>query len=157
MSKPEFVYVIYIASTPEKVFAALTDAKMSEQYWAGNRVVSDWKIGAAFALKLKREETDVTGKVLEYDPPRRLAYSFHPQHGGMEAEPPSRVTFEIEQQKDQVRLTIVHDGFEPGSKAFENISRGWPFVLSSLKSYLEVGKVLRAHWYEDEGADLGAA
>src|ERR1700730_569718 len=156
MSKPEFVYVIYIASTPEKVFAPLTDAKMSEQYCAGNRVVSDGKIGAAFALKLKREETDVTGKVLEYDPPRRLAYSFHPQHGGMDGEPPSRVNFQIEQQTDQVRLTIVHDGFEPGSKAFEGISRGWPFVLSSLKSYLEAGKVLRAHWCEDEDADRGA-
>ena len=76
MSKPEFVYVIYIASTPEKVFQALTDEKMSEQYWVGNRVVSDWKIGAPFALKLKHEEKDVTGKVLEFDPPRRLAYSF---------------------------------------------------------------------------------
>jgi uncharacterized protein YndB with AHSA1/START domain len=75
----------------------------------------------------------------------------------MDAEPPSRVTFELEQQKDQVKLTIVHDGFEPGSKAFEGISRGWPFVLSSLKSYLEAGKVLRAYWYEDESAQQGAA
>src|SRR5258708_33027635 len=107
MSKPEFVYVIYIASTPEKVFAALTDAKMSEQYWAGNRVVSDWKIGAAFALKLKREVTDVTGTVLEYDPPRRLAYSFHQQHGGMDAYQPSRVTFGIEHQSVKVRLIIL--------------------------------------------------
>ena len=157
MSKPEFVYVIYIASTPEKVFAALTDAKMSEQYWAGNRVVSDWKIGAAFALKLKREDADVTGKVLEFDPPRRLAYSFHAAHAGMKAEPPSRVTFELEPQKDQVKLTIVHDKFEPGSKAFESVSRGWPLVLSSLKSYLETGKVLHAPWYETENAQQGAA
>ena len=69
MSKPEFVYVIYIASTPEQVFKALTDENMSEQYWVGNRVVSDWKIGAPFALKLQREAKDVTGKVLEFDPP----------------------------------------------------------------------------------------
>ena len=152
MSKPEFVYVTYIASTPEKIFKALTDAKMSEQYWDGNSVVSDWKIGAPFALKLKRKDKHVTGKVLEFDPPRRLAYSFHPEHDGLEAEPPSRVTFELEQQNDQVRLTIVHDGFEPGSSAFEGISRGWPFVLSSLKSYLEAGRVLRAPWYQDENA-----
>ena len=153
MSKPEFVYVIYIASTPEKVFAALTDEKMSEQYWAGsNGVVSDWKIGASFALKLKHEDKDVTGKVLEFDPPRRLAYSFRAPHAGMEAEPPSRVTFELEPQKDQVKLTIVHDKFEPGSKAFESVSRGWPLVLSSLKSYLETGKVLYAPWYEAESA-----
>src|SRR6478752_1691516 len=120
MSKPEFVYVIYIASTPEKIFKALTDANMSEQYWDGSRVVSDWKIGGPFALELKRKDKDVT--------------------------------FELEQQKDQVRLTIVHDGFEPGSRAFEGISRGWPFVLSSLKSYLEAGKVLHAPWYETASA-----
>ena len=144
MSKPEFVYVIYIASTPEKVFQALTDEKMSEQYWFGN--------GAPFALKLKREEKDVTGEVLEFDPPRRLAYSFRAAHAGMEAEPPSRVTFELEQQRDQVKLTIVHDKFEPGSKALESVSRGWPLVLSSLKSYLETGKVLYAPWYEAESA-----
>ena len=157
MSKPEFVYVIYIASTPEKIFKALTDANMSEQYWVGNRVVSDWTIGAPFALKLKREAKDVTGKVLEYDPPRRLAYSFRAAHDGMEAEPPSRVTFELEPQKDQVKLTIVHDTFEPGSKALESVSRGWPLVLSSLKSYLETGKVLHAPWYEAESEQQGAA
>src|SRR6266404_680324 len=82
MSKPEFVYVIYIASTPEKIFKALTDANMSEQYWDGSRVVSDWKIGGPFALELKREDKDVTGKVLEFDPPRRLAYTFHPSTTG---------------------------------------------------------------------------
>jgi uncharacterized protein YndB with AHSA1/START domain len=152
MSKPEFVYVIYIASTPEKVFKALTDEKTSEQYWVGNRVVSDWKIGAPFALKLKHEEKDVTGKVLEFDPPRRLAYSFREARPGMQAEPPSRVTFELESHKDQVKLTIVHDEFDPGSKAFENVSRGWPLVLSSLKSYLETGKVLHAPWYETASA-----
>ena len=157
MPKPEFVYVTYIETTPEKLWEALTSSEFSKRYWFNTELKTDWKIGAAFALKLKREETDITGKVLEYDPPRRLAYSFHPQHDGMDTEPPSRVTFEIEQQKDQVRLTIVHDGFEPGSKAFESISRGWPFVLSSLKSYLEAGRVLRAHWYEDESAQQGAA
>src|SRR5260370_10057646 len=102
---------------------------MSEQYWDGNRVVSDWKIGGPFALELKRKDKDVTGKVLEFDPRRRLAYSFHPQHDGMDAEPPSRVTFELEQQMDQVLLTIVHDGFEPGIKAFECIICGLPLVF----------------------------
>ena len=76
MSKPEFVYVIYIASTPEKIFKALTDANMSEQYWDGSRVVSDWKIGGPFALELKRKDKNVTGKVLEFDPPRRLVHEW---------------------------------------------------------------------------------
>jgi uncharacterized protein YndB with AHSA1/START domain len=74
MSKPEFVYVIYIASTPEKVFAALTDTEATRQYWHGNYVESDWKVGSSFALRLVRhEKDDITGEVMEYDPPRRLS------------------------------------------------------------------------------------
>lgn len=149
MSKPDFVYTIYIASTPEKVFEALTDAKMSERYWHGNSVVSDWKVGSPFALRLARHENDVTGEVLEYDPPRRLAYSFR-AHDGSDGGKPSRVTFELERQRDQVRLTMVHDQFEPGSEVIEKVSKGWPLVLSSLKSYLECRKVLYAPWYEDQ-------
>jgi uncharacterized protein YndB with AHSA1/START domain len=157
--KPKFVYVIYIAATPEKVWQALTDGDMSEHYWDGSRLISDWKAGAPFELKLKRHDKNITGTVIEVDAPRRLVYSFHPHHDGvMEDEGPSRVAFEIERQDDQVKLTIVHDGFEAGSKVFEGISRGWPLVLSSLKSYLESGKVLRAHWYKDAaGAEQAKA
>jgi uncharacterized protein YndB with AHSA1/START domain len=147
MSKPEFVYVIYIASTPEKVFQALTDANMSEQYWHGNSVVSDWKVGSPFTLRLARHDNDVTGEVLEYDPPRRLSYSFL-AHDGSDGGKASRVTFELEKQRDQVRLTMVHDRFEPDSPVIEKISMGWPLILSSLKSYIECGKVLYAPWYE---------
>jgi uncharacterized protein YndB with AHSA1/START domain len=147
MSKPEFVYTIYIASTPEKVFAALTDAKMSERYWHGNSVVSDWRIGSPFTLRLAHYDNDVTGEVLEYDPPRRLAYSFR-AHDASDGGKPSRVTFELEPQRDQVRLTMVHDCFAPASPVLEKVSLGWPLILSSLKSYIECGKVLYAPWYE---------
>lgn len=156
MSKPSFVYVIYIASTPEKVFRALTSTEMSKQYWSGNYVESDWKAGSTFALRLPRhEKQDITGEVLEFDPPRRLAYTFHPHHGGMEDEGASRVVFEIEAHEDQVKLTVTHDGFEVGSKVLESVSRGWPHVLSSLKSYLESGKGMMAPWYS--GATAQAA
>ena len=147
MSKPEFVYTIYIASTPEKVFEALTDTRMSERYWHGNCVVSDWTVGSSFTLRLARHDNDVTGKVLEYDPPRRLSYSFL-AHDGSDGGKASRVTFELERQRDQVRLTMIHDGFEPNSPALEKVSVGWPLILSSLKSYIECGKVLYAPWYE---------
>jgi uncharacterized protein YndB with AHSA1/START domain len=146
--KPKFVYVIYIASTPDKVFAALTDAKMSEQYWFGNSVESDWTVGSAFTLK-RGEKLLCDGVVLENDPPRRLSYTFQSVKDGVAQETPSRVTFEIEQQKDQVKLTVAHEGFEPASKVFESISQGWPLVLSSAKSFLESGRVLRALWYEE--------
>jgi uncharacterized protein YndB with AHSA1/START domain len=147
MSKPEFVYVIYIASTPEKVFAALTDAEASRLYWHGNSVHSDWKVGSPFTLRLARHDNDVTGEVLEYDPPRRLAYSFL-AHDRSDGGKPSRVTFELERQKDQVRLTMIHDRFEPDSPVLEKVTMGWPLILSSLKSYIECGKVLYAPWYE---------
>jgi len=148
MSKPSFVYVIYIASTPEKVFAALTDARMSERYWFGNHVESDWKAGSPFALK-RGEKKMCTGTVLESDPPRRLSYTFQSLKDEMPNENPTRVTFEIERQEDQVKLTVMHDGFVPGSKVFESISEGWPLMLSSFKSFLEGGRVLRALWYEE--------
>jgi uncharacterized protein YndB with AHSA1/START domain len=90
--------------------------------------------------------------VLEYDPPRRLSYTFHSQHDGLFSETPSRVVLDIERQKDQVKLTVTHDDFAPGSKVFEAISRGWPVVLSSLKSYLEANRVLYAPRYEKQGA-----
>ena len=154
MRKPEFVYVTYIETTPEKLWEALTSSEFSERYWWGTKVLSNWKVGSPFALEWRGKVTD-TGVIVEADPPRRLAYSFRAAHAGMEAEPPSRVTFELEPQRDQVKLTVVHDKFEPGSKAFESVSRGWPLVLSSLKSYLETGKVLYAPWYED--AQQGAA
>ena len=149
MSKPEFVYVIYIAAAPEKVFEALTDAEASKLYWHGNSVDSNWKVGSAFALRLARHENDVTGEVLEYDPPRRLAYSFR-AHDGSDRGKPSRVTFELERQKDQVKLTMIHDQFEPASPVLEKVSAGWPLILSSLKSYVECGKVLQAPWYEEQ-------
>jgi uncharacterized protein YndB with AHSA1/START domain len=156
MNKPEFVYTIYIASTPEKVFAALTDAEASRLYWHGNSVVSDWKVGSPFTLRLAKHDNDVTGEVLEYDPPRRLAYSFL-AHDGSDGGKASRVTFELEPQRDQVRLTMVHDRFEPGSPVLEKVSMGWPLILSSLKSYIECGKVLYAPWYEGLAANVKSA
>jgi hypothetical protein len=68
------------------------------------------------------------------------------------AEPPSRVVIDLEKQKDQVKLTVTHDDFVEGSKVIDAISKGWPLVLSSLKSYLEANRVLYAPWYEKEPA-----
>jgi uncharacterized protein YndB with AHSA1/START domain len=148
MSKPQFVYVIYIASTPDRVFDALTDEKLSQRYWHGYGVSSDWKVGAPFSLKKDGKVMD-SGTVLECDPPRRLSYSFHPEHDGLENEKPSRVVFDLEDINGQVKLTIVHDGFDDGSKVFPKICVGWPSILSSLKSVLETGKELPPFWVGD--------
>src|ERR1700682_3629790 len=109
--QPKFVYVIYIASTPDKVLKALTDPRQSARYCFGYEVTSDWKIGAEFALVKDGRRWD-TGKVLEYDPPRRLSYSFHPEHDGLDNEKPSRVAFDLEEINGQEKLTMTHHAFD---------------------------------------------
>jgi uncharacterized protein YndB with AHSA1/START domain len=152
MSKPVFVYTIYIASTPEKVFKALTDTDATAKFWFGNAATSDRTVGSPVTFH-REGKLILKGEVLEYDPPRRLCYTFLPQHDGFFSEThASRVVLDIEQQKDQVKLTVTHDDFAEGSKVFESISNGWPLVLSSLKSYLEANRVLYAPWYEKEAA-----
>jgi uncharacterized protein YndB with AHSA1/START domain len=142
MSKPNFVYVTYIRTSPEKLWQALTDGSLTRQYWSGRRVESDWTVGAPVTFWFDGKVSD-SGKVLECDPPRRLSYSFHVEFvEALRSEPPSRVTFEIEKRDAQVKLTVTHDEFEPGSKVFAAISGGWPVILSSLKSLLETGRAI---------------
>ena len=142
--KPKFVYVTYIASTPDKVWQALTDPDQTEKYWFGYRVNAGGKAGASFIARNPGGEDFDKGVILESDPPRRLACTWRPQHDNDRHERPSRVTFDLVPLKNQVRLTIVHDDFDDGSKAFESISKGWPAVLSSLKSFLETGRALES-------------
>lgn len=151
MSKPVFVYTIYIASTPEKIFKALTDTDATAKFWFGNAVTSDWKVGSPITFH-REGKLILKGEILENDPPRRLSYTFHSQHDGFYSETPSRVVIDLEKQKDQVKLTVTHDDFAEGSKLFASISQGWPLVLSSLKSYLEANRVLYAPWYEEREA-----
>ena len=144
--KPKFVYVVYIASTAEKVWRALTDPKMTEQYWFGYRLSSDWKVGSRYTAGMAGAPPFDKGIVLESDPLRRLSYTWHPQYEGMLHERQSRVTFELVQLENQVQLTVTHDEFDEGSKVFESIGGGWPKVLSSLKSFLETGQALAPSW-----------
>lgn len=142
MSKPQFVYVTYIETTPEKLWQALTSSEFTRQYWFGAEVRSDWKVGAPFALSLDGEVTD-SGEILEADPPRRLSYSFkHHKYEELRHEPISRVVFTLEPFGPVVRLTVLHDGFIEGGKYFGAVSNGWPAILSQLKSLLETGKPL---------------
>ncbi|MGH6790686.1 MAG: SRPBCC family protein [Pseudolabrys sp.] len=156
-SKPIFAYTIYIASTPEKVFAALTDATATGKFWFGNAATSDWKVGSPVTFH-REGKLIVQGTILEHEPPLRLSYSFKPMHDELfSGEQPSRVVFDLEQQKDQVKLTVTHDEFAEDSKVFPNISKGWPLVLSSLKSYLETNRVLYAPWYEEKKEPAAAS
>lgn len=142
MSKPQFVYVTYIETTPEKLWEALTSSTFTRQYWFGSEVRSDWKVGSPFALVMDGATTD-SGEILEADPPRRLSYSFkHQKFEELRNEPISRVLFTLEPFGALVKLTVLHDGFVAGGKYLGAVSNGWPAILSGLKSLLETGKVL---------------
>jgi uncharacterized protein YndB with AHSA1/START domain len=139
MSELKFVYVTYIATTPEKLWQALTDGAFTRRYWFGTAVESDWTPGSRVTFRSDGEAHD-TGEVLDCVPYRRLSYSWQVEfHEVFRREKPSRVTFELEPTGDEVKLTVTHDEFEPGSKVHAAVSNGWPMILSSLKSLLETG------------------
>lgn len=141
MNNTEFVYATYIKSTIEKVWNAITSGEFTRQYW-GCEFISDWKIGAKWhSVRNTDGCTVMAGEILESSPPHRLSYSWHLPDRNDERET-SRVTFELEAIKDSVKLTVLHDKLERGSDMATNISKGWPLVLSSLKSFLETGDAL---------------
>ncbi len=138
-----FVYVTYIRSTPQKVFEAITRPEISRLYW-GHENVSDWQPGSKWQHIRANDERSVNlvGKVIEVSPPTRLVVSW--TNASQEADPESysRVTFEIAEYDDMVRLTVSHDDLVAGSGMATGVTRGWPIVLSSLKSLLETGEAI---------------
>jgi uncharacterized protein YndB with AHSA1/START domain len=147
MEKPEFIYVTYIATTPEKVWDALINSEATTKYWQHENV-SDWKPGSRWEHRRSdaKRTLDLVGKVVESTPPRRLVITWAFPADETREEKHSRVTFEIEPVRGVVRLTVTHDRLEPGSKMLHGITDGWPKVLSSLKSLLESGHPLPMLW-----------
>jgi uncharacterized protein YndB with AHSA1/START domain len=142
MRRPEFVYVIYIETTPEKLWEALTNAEFTKRYWFGTELMSDLKVGSQYSLVMNGTTTDV-GEIIESDPPRRLSYTFkHVLDDELRNEAPSKVVFMLEPHGKLVKLTLTHEGFAEGSKLLDGVSKGWPAILSSLKSLLESGTAL---------------
>jgi uncharacterized protein YndB with AHSA1/START domain len=144
MDKPEFVYVTYIATTPEKLWEALTGSEFIRQYWFGREVESDWRVGSPVVYRYDEgRKLDFTGEVLRSEPPSLLSFTFDPHTGdGPRQERPSRVTYEIEPMGSAVKLRVTHDDLEPGSKVLAGVSNGWPAILSGLKSLLETGTAI---------------
>ena len=140
MSKPQFVYTTLIRTTPEKLWDAITNPEFTRQYWGGLENHSDWKPGSKWEHRNPADKADpvwVTGRVIEAARPKRLVISWVDPEDLTDE---SRVTFEIEQMEEITQLTVLHGQFREGSAMAPKIERGWPKVLSSLKSYLETGK-----------------
>ena len=138
-----FIYVSFILSTPEKVFEAITRPDITRRYW-GHDNVSDWEPGSKWEHVRANDErsVDIVGEVVESSPPARLVITWANPSEASDPEAYSRVTFEIEPYEDMVRLTVSHDDLVVGSGMAIGVSKGWPLVLSSLKSLLETGRGL---------------
>jgi uncharacterized protein YndB with AHSA1/START domain len=147
MDKPQFVYVTYISAPPEKIWKALIDPETTAKYWQ-NVNISDWKAGARWEHRSpdRKGEALIVGKVVEFSPPRRLVMTWAFPTDEAREEKDSRVTFDLEPTGTVVRLTVTHDRLEPGSEMLKEITDGWPKVLSSLKSLMEMGKALPSLW-----------
>ncbi len=152
MSKPDFVYVIYIEAPIQRVWDALTQGEHTALYWS-RYVQSDWQVGSRVEfLRADRSKLSHDGEVLEIDPPRRLVMTFDVSAEGM-VEKPSRVTYELEERTGETKLTVIHDDFQADSKVLPSISNGWPAILSSLKTYLERGApmIMTARMRQERG------
>ena len=161
-----FVYTTYIQASPERVWQGLTDPDLMKRYWrhqqAGPKTFqSDWQKGSVY--EMRHDEAglvvaDPEQVILVAEPPHQLSYTWHtitPEWAravGMDeataaawrAEDRSRVTFDIEDVGyGTAKLTVSHDGFQPGSVVLPAIAEGWPAVLASLKTLLETGSSLR--------------
>jgi uncharacterized protein YndB with AHSA1/START domain len=143
--KSSFVYVTYIRTTPEKLWAALTTPEFMKRYWFGMNIETDWNVGSPWKLVFPDGRVADTGEIVEIEKPKRLVLrwrnEFRPE---LREEGYARCVFEIEPAGEVVKLTIVHDIEKPDSKLIGAVSIGWPKILSSLKTLLETGTALPA-------------
>jgi uncharacterized protein YndB with AHSA1/START domain len=142
--KPDTVYTIYIAATPEKVWQALTTAEFSRQYFFGFAVELESRVGGSFIVRAPDGSTHIDGEVLACEPPRKLSVTWNVNWPGLvEKLGQTVVTYEIAQAGDSVRLTMTesHERELP-EDVLSGGRMGWPAILSSLKSVLETGKPL---------------
>jgi len=139
IDNPQFVYVTYINTTPQKLWEALTNPEFTKQYWGGRSIESDWKIGSTVKFIDSGGMSGSAGEVIAFEPPRLLSYTWG-------SKVPSHLTFKLEPYGDVMRLTVTHVGLEPGSSEYEMTRQGWIAIMSSLKSMLETGKALTYPW-----------
>jgi uncharacterized protein YndB with AHSA1/START domain len=136
------VYELYIRTSPERLWEAITDGEIRGRYNFGNWIHSDWTVGSRYESGNRRASALlVEGENLEVDPPHRLVQTMTALWSDeVKREGASRVTWEIEQLADSCHLTLTHDELREGAN--EQIYGGWPMVLSGLKTWLETGTVL---------------
>lgn len=158
MARSTYVYVSYIRTTPEKLWAALTDPEFMRQYWFGSYCESEWTPGASWQLMSGDGMIMDSGQIVEAHPPRRLVIRWQNQFKPeLKVEGPSQCTMELEQIGPTVKLSITHTIEREPSKFIEAVSGGWPKVISNLKSLLETGSIALLEPYPAHGAQAAKA
>jgi uncharacterized protein YndB with AHSA1/START domain len=142
MAALDFTYVTYIVAPPDKVWAALTDGDISRRYFFGRKIESDWKAGSQVLYLHESGRVDIQGKVIAVDNPRLLSYSWRVMWiEEYRLLPEAIVTFQIDPVGELVRLTMTESHPTPiDEKYVEGGRRGWPYVLSGLKTLLETDR-----------------
>ena len=140
---PAFVSAVYIRATPEAIWRAITETDYTLRYYYGSAIETDWKPGSPYRMTIDGE-LQIEGQIVEANPPTRLVQTFHAVWDeDVKADAATRVTWEIEAAMQGVcRVTVIHGGFVVGSSTLEQVSGGWPLILSGLKTLLETGKGL---------------
>ena len=143
MAETRFVYVTYIRTTPAKLWQALLQPEFTRQYWAKTWQDCAWQVGSPWRLMIPDGRIGDAGEIREFEPERRLMLTwrceFKPE---LREEGYSRLTYELEEMGESVKLTLIHEIDRPQSKLIEAVSEGWPHLLASLKSLLETGAPL---------------
>jgi uncharacterized protein YndB with AHSA1/START domain len=136
------VYEIYIKTTPERLWRAITDPALRARYNFGASIATDWQPGSSFQMTARDGSVALgEGEIIEADPPRRLVHTMTALWSDdVRREGASRVTWEIEPVGDSCCLTLTHDDLREGANP--ELYGGWPMILSGLKTLLETGESL---------------
>jgi uncharacterized protein YndB with AHSA1/START domain len=137
------LYEVYIKTTPDRLWQALTDGSMTAQYYFGTKVEGITEPGNTYRYVGDGDFVMLTGKVLEVDPPHKLVTTFEPQWEPG-ANHSSTVTYTITPEGDVCKLSLLHEGLIPGEGISEGVKGGWAQIISSLKTLLETGQPLPA-------------
>jgi uncharacterized protein YndB with AHSA1/START domain len=152
MAESQFVYVTYIRTTAEKLWQALTEPEFTRQYWCNTTQESEWKPEASWRIVTPDGRTADSGEIIAVEPQKRMVFTWrHELDDDLRAEGYSRLTYDLEQNGETVKLTVTHEMGMSESELIKAVSTGWPPILSSLKSLLETGQSLEAtrRWPED--------
>ena len=131
---PAQVYEIDIDAPAERVWLWLVKPDLTQRYYFGTRVESDWKVGSSVRYRNASNAVDVDGELLEFSPPRRLATTFQPRFADL---PPSRVIWEVAPTEHGSHITLTHEEFDTSSPGAEMITQAWQPTLDALKQAVE--------------------